>query len=115
MTFVPVELSLCLCLLAVTVLAQDPKAPGPSMHTVFTTECTPYFNWQTLGLLYSHHKSGQPGPVTRLMSCTDQDITTFRDLEGVQTHIAPSWTHHPLTGDIYRSGAMSESAPTEEC
>ena len=76
--------------------------PEPSVHTVFTTECTPYFNWQTLGLLFSHHKSGQPGPVTRLLSCTPQALKTFKDLEGVNTHVAPSWTVHPITGDVYR-------------
>ena len=30
------------------------RAPkkGASIHTVITTECTPYFDWQSLGLLY---------------------------------------------------------------
>ena len=78
------------------------QAPAATLHTVFTTECGMYFNWQTLGLLYSHRKSGQPGPITRLLSCTPEDLANFQDLQGVTTHVAPSWTHHPRTGDIYR-------------
>ena len=76
-----VSCTLVLILLGLSPSLADPASP--SIHTVFTTECTPYFNWQTLGLLHSHHKSGQPGPVTRLMSCTEKELVTFRDLEGV--------------------------------
>ena len=28
----------------------------PSMHTVFSAECTPYFDWQSLGLVRSHRE-----------------------------------------------------------
>ena len=27
---------------------------GASVHTVITTECTAYFDWQSLGLVYRH-------------------------------------------------------------
>ena len=82
---------------------------------VITTECSPYFSWQTLGawcsltgvllllvvlqwrgwpqrpagsrptigpcllaptpagMFYSHRKSGQPGPITRIMCCTPEE------------------------------------------
>ena len=42
-----------------------------NMHTVFLSDCTDYFQWQSLGMFYSHHKSGQPGPITRVMCCDD--------------------------------------------
>lgn len=45
-----------------------------TVHTVITTECGGYFSWQTLGLVYSHRKSGQPGPLTRLLSCTEEQL-----------------------------------------
>jgi hypothetical protein len=45
-------------------------APHPSnMHTVFLADCSDYFQWQSVGMYYSHQKSGQPGPVTRVMCC----------------------------------------------
>ena len=90
-----------LLLIAHRLLARA-QAPAATLHTVFTTECGQYFNWQTLGLMYSHRKSGQPGPITRLLSCNPEDLAKYQDLKGVTTHVAPSWTHHPRTGDIYR-------------
>ncbi|GAB4816143.1 hypothetical protein N2152v2_003189 [Parachlorella kessleri] len=80
-----------------------PAAAATSVHTVFATECTKYFTWQTLGMMYSHKKSGQPGKITRLMSCTKEELDALseKDKNIVPTHIAPSFTKHPRTGDIY--------------
>ena len=52
-------------------------------------------------------RSGQPGPITRLLSCNPEDLERFKDLEGINTHVAPSWTRHPRTGDIYRHALCS--------
>lgn len=98
---------------------------------VITTECSAYFSWQTLGrargahshtlkrpcfipadagcwscragMFYSHRKSGQPGPITRIMCCTPEEYAKLpaADLELVPTHVAPSYTRHPRNGDIY--------------
>lgn len=43
------------------------------MHTVFSTQCNPYFDWQSIVLTYSFIRAGQPGKLTRLMSCSDDD------------------------------------------
>jgi len=45
------------------------SATAASMHTVFSTECTSFFDWQSLGLFYSHQEVLQPGYITRLMAC----------------------------------------------
>jgi hypothetical protein len=101
-------------------------------HTVFTTECTPYFTWQSIGtflqailpspllscpsilfwilstdlpcagFMLSYRLAGQTGKVTRLMSCTEEGLKSFKDDRIMPTHIAPSWTKHPITGDLYR-------------
>ena len=65
-----------LCLLGVVLhaLAISAQAPAATVHTVITTECGGYFSWQTLGLVYSHRKAGQPGPLTRLLSCTEEQL-----------------------------------------
>ena len=57
---------------------------------------------QTLGMYHSFQKSKQLGPVTRLLSCTEEQLKQYKDVDGVPTHIAPSWTIHPISGDQYR-------------
>ena len=44
--------------------ALEGRAPkkGASIHVVITAECSQYFDWQSLGLLYRH------GPLTCLLS-----------------------------------------------
>lgn len=71
----------------------------PKIHTLFSTECTPYFDWQTVGLVHSFHLSGQPGNITRLLSCTDEDLKKYTGHDLAPTHYVPSMSRHPLTGD----------------
>lgn len=73
--------------------------PRPKIHTLFSTECTPYFDWQTVGLMHSFYLSGQPDDITRLLSCTDEDLRYYKGLDLAPTHIVPSMSMHPLTGD----------------
>jgi hypothetical protein len=72
-------------LAVVAVLLAAPCADA-NVHTVFTTECGTYFTWQALGMVYSHKKSGQPGKITRLMSCTDEQWEAYPDKDLVPTH-----------------------------
>lgn len=73
--------------------------PYPKIHTVFSTECTRYFDWQTVGLMHSFHTSGQPGNITRLLSCTEKDLKQYKGRDLAPTHYVPSMSMHPLTGD----------------
>ncbi|OIW14440.1 hypothetical protein TanjilG_15353 [Lupinus angustifolius] len=79
----------------------DADRPFPKIHTIFSTECTSYFDWQTVGLMYSFHKSGQPGNITRLLSCSDADLKLYKGHKLAPTHYVPSMSRHPLTGDWY--------------
>ncbi|GER29530.1 peptidyl serine alpha-galactosyltransferase [Striga asiatica] len=79
----------------------EPEKWHPKIHTIFSTECTPYFDWQTLGLVHSFHQSGQPGEITRLLSCTDEDLKEYKGHDLAPTHYVPSMSRHPLTGDWY--------------
>ncbi|KAJ0051347.1 hypothetical protein Pint_02890 [Pistacia integerrima] len=79
----------------------EPGRPHPKIHTIFSTECTPYFDWQTVGLVHSFHQSGQPGNITRLLSCTDEDLKEYKGHDLAPTHYVPSMSRHPLTGDWY--------------
>ncbi|KAL7001131.1 Peptidyl serine alpha-galactosyltransferase [Sarracenia purpurea var. burkii] len=79
----------------------EPRRPYPKIHTIFSTECTPYFDWQTMGLVHSFHLSGQPGNITRLLSCTDEDLKHYGGHDLAPTHYVPSMSRHPLTGDWF--------------
>ena len=54
-------------------------------------------------MFYSFQKSKQPGPITRLLSCSEEQLKQFKDVDGIPTHVSPSWSIHPITGDNYRS------------
>jgi len=75
----------------------------PSIHVAFPTECGLYFVWQSIGMVYSHGKIRQPGPLTRIVSCTPEEWEAMspeaRDF--VPTHVAPNYAVHPRTGDKY--------------
>lgn len=75
------------------------KGPYPKIHTLFSTECTTYFDWQTVGFMHSFRLSGQPGNITRLLSCTDEDLKKYKGRDLAPTHNVPSMSRHPLTGD----------------
>ncbi|GLU11386.1 hypothetical protein SLE2022_281370 [Rubroshorea leprosula] len=82
-------------------VTDEPSRPYPKIHTLFSTECTPYFDWQTAGLMHSFHESGQPGNITRLLSCTDEQLKHYKGHDLAPTHYVPSMSKHPLTGDWY--------------
>lgn len=77
------------------------------MHTLFSVECHVYFDWQTVGIMHSFRKSGQPGPVTRLLSCTDEQLQGYRGMDLAPTHEVPSMSQHPVTGDWYTLYSVS--------
>ncbi|KAK2366351.1 hydroxyproline O-arabinosyltransferase RDN2 [Trifolium repens] len=80
---------------------RDDGKAHPKIHTVFSTECTTYFDWQTVGLMHSFRLSGQPGNITRLLSCNDEDLRKYKGHDLAPTHYVPSMSRHPLTGDWY--------------
>lgn len=58
------------CLLAPMHLHAAPATP---VRTVFLTECTPYMDWQSMGVIFSWKMSGQPGTLTRVTCCGEND------------------------------------------
>ncbi|XP_020260262.1 peptidyl serine alpha-galactosyltransferase isoform X2 [Asparagus officinalis] len=81
--------------------SDESRSRHPKIHTLFSTECSPYFDWQTVGLVHSFYLSGQPGNITRLLSCTDEDLRKYKGHDLAPTHYVPSMSRHPLTGDWY--------------
>lgn len=46
-------------------------------------------------------RAGQAGPVTRLMSCTEAELRTYRGLDLMPTFVAPSFKADPEHNDDY--------------
>jgi hypothetical protein len=53
--------AMCLLVLSPVLFRMPAAAKQETIHTVVTTECTPYFDWQVLGLWYrySHLQNAQ--------------------------------------------------------
>lgn len=69
------------------------------IHTLFSVECQDYFDWQTVGLVHSFKKARQPGPITRLLSCTEEQRRSYKGIDLAPTMEVPSMSNHPMTGD----------------
>ncbi len=48
----PSRLAFCMVAISLQLIGLTEAASRESIHTVVTTECTPYFDWQVLGLWY---------------------------------------------------------------
>lgn len=68
-----------------------PGLSAASVHTVFSAECNPIFDWHSVGLFHSHKTSGQPGGITRLLACTEEQLESYGGLD-----IGPTFVHPNL-------------------
>jgi len=61
-----------LLLVASCLVAAEPAAADTSMfHVIISTDCSPYSDWMSEGLIYTHYKTGTKGNITRISSCDD--------------------------------------------
>uniref|UniRef100_A0A7S4P999 Hydroxyproline O-arabinosyltransferase-like domain-containing protein n=1 Tax=Guillardia theta TaxID=55529 RepID=A0A7S4P999_GUITH len=72
-------------------LAQEPTV----FHTIFNVQSSRYFEWQVRYLNYCYKKSGQDGPVTRLLSASNRDHL----FQEVNSWLAPPYPK--LSSDPY--------------
>lgn len=75
-------------------------APASSIHTVFSAECVPIFDWHSIALFHSHKISGQPGGITRLLACSKEQLKTYQGLD-----IGPTFVHHNHRADEHMNYA----------
>lgn len=73
------------------------------VHIAFLTDCTMYSDWQTVGMAFSYKQTRQPGAVTRIMCCTDEEKARYNKelLNLMPTHIAKSFEYDEKTKDHY--------------
>ena len=69
------------------------SAPAGSVHTVFSAECNPMFDWHSVALFHSHRTSGQPGGITRLLACDKEALASYRGLDIGPTFVHPNLRH----------------------
>lgn len=95
--------------------------PG-GMVTVFAAECNDYMTWQSVTVVYTHRKMGVPGPIIRILTCDEQALKDYADVDVVPTHVSPSWTYDKNNNDAYlaynKPGALIDwlhkAPPSEE-
>lgn len=80
-------------------LGVDDVNDEPTLHTVFSTECNNYFDWQSVALYNSWRRVGQKGKFTRLMAC-DETPAPGKDVIP-DTHVHKNYAKHPVSGDLY--------------
>ena len=57
-------------------------------HYIFSTDCKPYMDWQSVALYHSWIRAGSPGRFTRILSCAKDDYL-YRDI--MPTHLTPTY------------------------
>ena len=81
------------------------------LHTVFCAECTTYFDWKSAGMFYTHRVSGMPGPITRLLACSDKQRAVYpqRGMDMGPTFVHPNFANpNPHNGEA--SGSYNKPA-----
>ena len=75
-----------------------------NLHTVFTSECNnKQFDWFTAGVYESFRVSGMRGSITRLLACSQEDLTKYKGLDLGPTFVHPNYRHNPLNNDTSAS------------
>lgn len=98
------QLRCCLPLVCVMFTwGADSDVLQGEIHTIVSSECTAYFSFQMLALVFTHKRVGQTGPLTRIMACSEEDLKMFNteDMEVMNTHVTPQYRYDPETGDMY--------------
>lgn len=64
-----------------------------SLHVVFSAECIPAFDWQSVGLFYSFRHIRQQGKITRLLACSDEQLAAY---PRVLLEMGPTFVHENM-------------------
>ena len=58
-----------------------------SLHLVFSAECNNAMTWQSVGLFHSHLYVKQPGNITRLLACSEEQLKTYGGMDAGPTFV----------------------------
>lgn len=83
-------------------------SPKPSVHVIFSTDCSAFQNWQSIVMYYSSDAVAQPGPITRIASgCSDSEQSVLLEMHrklsrpNFRIHFTPDFSKDPKTGKTY--------------
>jgi hypothetical protein len=80
---------------------------GSDVHIIFSTDCKPFMDYQTLVLFHSAQVALHKGPVTRIVSGCNKDKeeylhTLYRKLfPQYHVHFTPDFSYDPITKKTY--------------
>ena len=80
-------------------------APSGNLHVVFSAECIPAFDWQSAGLFYSFYQVKQPGKITRLLACSQEQLKTYPK---TNLEMGPTFVHKNLRFDPMNDAEKSD-------
>lgn len=66
---------------------------GNDLHVVFSAECIPAFDWQSVGLFFSFRRVRQGGKITRLLACSEHQLATY---PRVNLEMGPTFVHENM-------------------
>ncbi len=71
------------------------------------------FDWHSIVLFYSHRVSGQPGGITRLLACSEEQLKSYQGLDIGPTFVHPDHRNH--NGMNYGGRSSARTAATPGC
>ena len=69
------------------------------------------FDWHSIVLFYSHRVSGQPGGITRLLACSEEQLKSYQGLDIGPTFVHPDHRNHNGMNYGGRSSARTAAIP----
>ena len=78
-----------------------------NVHIIFSTDCSPFQNWQSVVVYYSAAAVGQEGPITRIASgCSEEEQESLRKMHQdlspqFRVHFTPDYSLDEKTGKRY--------------
>ena len=82
---------------------------APNVHVVFSAECNHALTWQSVGIFHSHKAVHQPGPITRLLACSDEQLQTYRGMDIGPTFVHHNYRHNPINDAKIQDRACEEA------
>lgn len=94
-----------LSLTLLSLLSAGQSNSDDSLRIAFLTDCTPYSAWQSVGMAFAFKQTQQPGAITRVMCCTDEERAQIDSvlLNVLPTHVAKSYTWNERLKDYYQA------------
>jgi len=79
--------------------------PSVALHVVFSAECIPAFDWQSVGLFFSFYRVRQPGRITRLLACSEEQLKQYPK---ENMDIGPTFVHRNMRFDHANDGEIGD-------